>query len=464
MRQVAVFGAGLAGLSAAVTAAEGGAHVVVYEKSSVVGGAALLSAGLIWTVTDPREAPDGNPLLQELVIDRIGADRQWLSGQGVRFRTPDARPELAHGGWGAVTGEPAISGVGRQIEPEQAVDALRRRLTELGGVIRLEWAVDGLRTRGNRVVGATVATGDGDLIGVDADAVVLATGGFQGNPELLDRYVAPAANLYLRSHGWSTGDGLLAAMAVGAGVTGAMGAFYGHAMIAPPGRFRPLEFGEVTQGYGQGAVALDLTGRRFTDESEGTGEEVLCQRLARRPEGRGWYVLDGALASMARTPGKAVTGVVVERARTHHGTVIVADTLPELAAALGPRALDTLEDHNRICDGRGGIPGRARFRFPLRQPPFYAVAVKASITMTLGGLMVDDEMRVLRRSASSSPIAQSATERRDVRQVPIHGLYAAGADIGDVTRGGYLGGLATALTTGRVAGLGCAGERTDRLP
>ncbi|MDG4834340.1 FAD-dependent oxidoreductase [Solwaraspora sp. WMMD1047] len=470
MRRVAVFGAGLAGLTAAVTAAEAGAEVTVFEKSAVVGGALLLSGGLIWSVADldaaQAAAPEGNPLLQQLVVERLAADRSWLAGLGVRFTTPAASPELAHGGWSAVTGEPGIEGLGQQVEPSQAVDALRRRLDELGGTLRLECGLDSLRTAKGRVVGARVATAAGELFDLDADVVVLATGGFQGNPELLDRYVAPAAHLYLRTHGWSTGDGLLAATAAGAAVSGGMDTFYGHAMIAPPGRFRPRDFGEVTQGYGQGAVALDLTGRRFTDESAGTGEEQLCQRLARRPEGRGFYLLDQGIAGLARTPGKAVTGVVLDRARSYGGSVLVADSIAALTDALAavgvPAAAtrQTLAEYDRLCAGQPaapGSPGRSRFRFPLRQPPFYAVAVKASITMTLGGLLVDDELRVLRRAASSSPIAQSVTELADIRQVPIGGLLAAGADVGDISRGGYLGGLATALTTGRVAGLGCAG-------
>lgn len=464
-RRVAVFGAGLAGLSAAITAAGGGAAVTLYEKSATVGGAGLLSGGLIWTFADLGAAyaaiPDGDPLLQQVVVETTAAGRAWLAGLGVRFTTADARPDLAHGGWSAVTGEPGIAGVGQQIEPEQAFAVLRERFVALGGVVRLESAVDSLRTDGHRVTGARVVTADGRLSDVDADAVVLATGGFAGNPELLARYVVPPGRLYLRSHAWSTGDGFLAATAAGAAATGGLDTFYGHAMTAPPARFRPGEFGEVTQGYGQGAVALNLAGRRFADESEGTGEEVLNQRLARQPEGRGFYLIDHALAATARTPGKAVTGVVLDRTRARGGTVLTADTLDGLAHALesfgAPVAATaaTLDGYDRVCAGEPGWPGRCRFRFPLRQPPFYAVPVKASVTMTLGGLAVDDEMRVLRRSPTSSPLAQSVTEASEVRQMPLPGLFAAGADVGDVSRFGYLGGLATALTTGRVAGRSC---------
>jgi succinate dehydrogenase/fumarate reductase flavoprotein subunit len=465
---VAVFGAGLAGLSAAITALEAGARVTLGEKGPAPGGSTLLSGGLVWTFADLTELtaaiPDGNPLLQQLVFDEIGASRQWLAGLGVRFTTQEPDPELAHAGWAGVTGEPGINGLGQQLEPAQAIEALTGRFEQLGGTLRLETSLDELVVADGAVAGARVISADGQPDEVRADAVVLATGGFQGNPELLTSYITSPDHLYLRSNPWSTGDGLLAATAVGAGVTAGLDTFYGHALIAPPGRFTMTSFGDVTQGYGQGAVAVNERGERFADESEGTGEEVLNQRLARQPGGRGWYLIDEDVATLARHPGKPVTRVVLDRARSHGGPVVVADSLPELAGQLGetfgvpPQVLlNTIEAYNAICADPAAArqlsqPPRTRFRFPLRRPPFYAVAVKASITATMGGLAVDDRMRVLRRSASSSAIAQSITDLRDYREVAVPGLLAAGGDVGNISRFSYLGGLATALVTGRTAG------------
>ncbi|MGY1806992.1 FAD-dependent oxidoreductase [Blastococcus sp. SYSU D00669] len=467
-RTVVVFGAGLAGLTAGVTALQAGAYVVLCEKSGAIGGSTALSGGLIWTFADLAElhaaVPDGDPVLQELVFDGTPAARRWLGEQGVRFTTAEPSAELAHGGWADVSGESGIRGLGQLVEPAQALAALQERFTALGGVLRTETALDSLvQDDAGRVVGARVATADGATAVLRADAVVLATGGFQGNPELLTRYVAGADHLYLRANPWSTGDAFLAATAVGAAASPGLDTFYGHAMTAPPARFRQIEFGEVTQGYGQGSIAIDLRGRRFADESEGTGEEVLNQRLARRPEGRGFYLFDDDVAGRARTAGKSVTRVVVDRARAHGGHVVVADSWDELADGLAtcgvPAAAvrQTLEEYDQLCAGDSGTagphtPGRSRFRFPLRRPPFYAVSVKASITATMGGLAVDDAMRVLRRSSSSSPLAQSVTDPADVRLSPVPGLFAAGGDVGNVSRLSYIGGLATALTTGRVAG------------
>jgi succinate dehydrogenase/fumarate reductase flavoprotein subunit len=471
-KRVAVFGGGLAGFSAAIRAREAGAEVILYEKGAAPGGSTLLSGGLIWTFAELDELtaaiPDGNPVLQQVVFDQIAAARRWLGGLGVRFTTPDPDPELAHAGWAGVTGEPGISGLGQQIEPPQAIEALTRRLQEMGGTLRVEASLDELTTANGGVTGARVTLADGRAEQVRADAVVLATGGFQGNPELLTRYIVSPDHLYLRSNPWSTGDGLLAAMAAGAGVSAGLDTFYGHALIAPPGRFTMTRFGDVTQGYGQGAVALNRRGERFADESEGTGEEVLNQRLARQPGGLGWYLIDEDVATLARHSGKPVTRVVIDRARSHGGPVVVAGSLDELSHQLGsafgipPRGLlDTVAGYNAICADPAaarelGQPPRTRFRFPVRRPPFYAVAVKASITATMGGLAVDDRMRVLRRSASSSAIAQSITDLRDYREVAVPGLFAAGGDVGNISRFSYLGGLATALVTGRLAGQSAA--------
>ena len=472
-RRVLVFGAGLGGLTAALTAVESGAQVILFEKASVAGGSTVLSGGLIWTFADQAEMertiPDGNPILQDVVFSTVDAGRRWLADLGVRFTTAEANADCAHAGWATMTGEPGIQGLGQQMEPPQLIDVLMTRFRDGGGTLRFECALDSLLTDCGRVVGAMVTSADGRVEPVSANAVVLATGGFQGNPELLRRYVLDSpANVYLRSNSWSTGDAMLAAIAIGAGVSAGLDSFYGHAMAAPPATFRPIGFGEVTQGYGQAAVALNLLGRRFTDESLGTGEEVLNQRLARQPEGRGFYVIDQALARTARDPGKPVTQVVVDRARSRGGNVIVAGSVVELAERLGsfgvPSAVaaESLTEYDRVCaaggasSGTRGDPGRERFRFRLSEPPFYAVEVKASITSTFGGLAVDDEMQVLRRSGSSSLIAQSVSDLRDHREVPVLGLYAVGGDVGNVSGVNYLGGLATALTTGRVAGRNAA--------
>jgi succinate dehydrogenase/fumarate reductase flavoprotein subunit len=453
--RVIVCGGGMAGMTAAVSALQAGADVVLLEKAPEIGGSAAISGGLVWTFTDlddlHRSVPMGNAVLQRLVHKNIDDARAWLASQGAVLGPEE--PMLGHGR-------------GRAIDPPQALSALQDRFLELGGTLLCETALEGLRTRDGRVVGVRAARADGSTVALDSDAVVLATGGFQGNPELLKRYLVDSTdNVYLRANPFSTGDALLAATDVGAAVTSGLDRFYGHAMAAPPTRFGTLNFTDVSQYHGCLSVALNLRGERFADESGGTGEEYLNQHLARQPEGRGFYIADQRVADMDAIPNFVRTRAILERAEARGAPMVVADTLEDLAIGLGDhgmppsRVLATLQEFNAACEAgttRLLSPPRVGRVNPLRHPPFVAVGVKAAITFTMGGLAVDERTRVLRRSATSSLIAQSITELQHYREVPIPGLFAAGCDVGNIHHEGYLGGLATGLTTGRAAGMAAA--------
>jgi hypothetical protein len=126
-------------------------------------------------------------------------------------------------------------------------------------------------------------------------------------------------------------------------------------------------------------------------------------------------------------------------------------TLDELAAAIGAwgfsplGALATLRDYNAaIAAGTAAdLPvARRGNRIGVITPPFRAMAVRAGITFTLGGIDTDAEMRVLDRDGA-----------------PIAGLFAAGADAGGTYQGGYMGGLVLGLVHGRIAGAGAAAGR-----
>ena len=93
----------------------------------------------------------------------------------------------------------------------------------------------------------------------------------------------------------------------------------------------------------------------------------------------------------------------------------------------------------------------------MTRAPFTAALVRSAITFTCGGLAVDLDMRVLRRCASVSllPLVKAPAEELQVE--PVAGLFAAGCDVGGVSGAAYMGGLAQALVTGRVAGTQAAG-------
>lgn len=448
--QVIICGGGLSGLVAAVTAAELGASVLVIEKGPRPGGSATLSGGLVWTPEPPAEYATndvGSTALKDIVRRSLPDAVEWLRSHGADV----SESRMDFGG-----------GTGYTIDPKQVIRRLAAVLEGLGGRIRVGVALSELLEDAGRVTGVLCHDGSGDAEKVPADAVVLCTGGFQANPSLVSRYIGvPPENVYLRANPWSTGDGMAAAEGVGGALTASLDGFYGHAMIAPPGSFTQDYFADVSQYQGSVCVAINLGGRRFADESLAVGEEGLNQRLARQPGGIGAYICDDRVGQMMINGGRRKVSAIFERARAFGGSVVEAETLEELAEGLHAygfhrqNLLATIRDFNAACMSDGELdlaPPRTRSREPVVESPFRAVVVKAAITFSVGGLAVDEQMRVLRRSMSSSPMAEFITEVDEFRQSPIPGLLAAGCDVGGIHHGYYLGGLATALTTGRVAG------------
>lgn len=452
---VVVVGGGMSGLCASIAALEEGATVITLEKGTRFGGSMLLSQGFIWNFLDTRRlkrvVPDGDESLQELIIEEADAARRWLESQGVQLG-----PEVGFMG----------SARGRTAQPPQLTDALVKRVRQLGGYLCLDTPMLALRGDEGHVRGVRIATNGGQRM-VRSNAVVLASGGFQGNAELLSRYVTRNADkLYLRANPWSTGDGLLAAQALGAANTPYMNTFYGHTLVAPPARISPFQFLEATQRYGSSAVALNLSGNRFTDESGGSGEEWLNQEIAQQEQATAAYIIDSVIAEIPPLSLEfPLTRVVVERAGGLGGPVVEADTLEELCLRMADwgmpyqRSLETLLDYNAaISSGSELFPSRVSNRLALKHPVFTAVLVRAGITFTCGGLLVDTDMRVLsrQRSCSALPLAIGLTD--EFIWGYIDGLYAAGSDVGGISNSGYVGGLLPALVTGRKAGTKAATE------
>jgi fumarate reductase flavoprotein subunit len=303
-----VAGAGMAGLVAAAEAASRGARVLVYEKGDRPGGSMLLSSGVVWRHRDledfRRECPGGDPVLQRLLHARLDVDLRWLEELGATV----VRRE---------TGNPATVGV------RFDTHALTAALVRHGGELRLG---EPLRELPDRA------------------PVVLATGGFQADRELVRRYVTPEADhLLVRATPWSRGDGLRLGLGAGGVATAGLDEFYGRAMPAPPARVGPEGFVELAQLYASHAVVESPTGERYAAR---TWSEIdVVQWLARQPGATGTFRLE---RDALETPVRERTiGEMVE-------------------AAEGAGA--------HVRRESGGV----------------TVPVVAGITTTLGGLRVDD--------------------------------------------------------------------------
>ena len=435
---IIVAGGGLAGLVAALRATELGARVTLFEKGDRLGGSFIYSSGYVWSYKDlhtfRQEAPGGDSTLQRLILEGLEPGLEWLEDRGVPALTRE-------------TGNPLT--IGARLDSEQTVAALADRVAASGGQVILGTALECLaRDPGGRIAGVHAVSG-GERRVEGARSVILASGGFAGDPELVGRYVIQGpGRMRLRAHPWSTGDGFLAALQAGALTSAGLDEFYGRNLPAPPADFSPEEFVEVSQLYGRFAVVVNRNGERYADEAADWSETALARATARQPGLRAWYVLD-AVGLRQRVRDRTVRGML-EAARRVGGTVLRAESLEELAVRLaergvsGTNVLGTLGEYNAaVAGGRGGelSPPRSDPATPVHAPPFVAVEVAPAITHTIGGLAVDEGCRVLRR-----------TDGR-----PLPGLYAAGVEVGGVSVGGYTSGLAAALVFGRIAAASAVG-------
>jgi succinate dehydrogenase/fumarate reductase flavoprotein subunit len=428
--RVVIAGGGLAGLTAALRAAELGARVTLLEKGDKPGGSFVYSSGYIWSYVDlptfRREAPGGDAILQRLILERLESCLTWLEDEGGPLLSRE-------------TGNPLTFGA--RFDPAQTVSALVDRLEASGGELLTDNAFEALVDDDAGRVTGVLARSAGGLRDYDAGAVILASGGFAGDPELVGRHIIGGpGRMRVRAHPRSTGDGFRAALRKGALASAGLDEFYGRNLPAPPAKFTPEQFVEVSQLYGRYAVAINGRGERYADEGADWSETALTRATAHQPGLYAWYVLDAA-GLEGRVRERSVQEMV-ETARRTGGTVLAAASLEELADELEERGvprntfLRSIEQYNAAIDaGQEPTPPRTGKSQPFRSAPFVAVKVAPTITHTVGGLAVDAGCRVLRKEDEGA----------------IPGLYAAGVEVGGVSAGGYTSGLASALVFGRTA-------------
>jgi fumarate reductase flavoprotein subunit len=448
---VVVLGAGPAGMAAVAAAAGAGAEVVAVEPQDQIGGNAVWSTGYMAFVGSAMQqdlgiVDDVDTFVRDSrhMVDLAGADFGvvWDEELVRLFARESAETyrDLVDRGvrFSRFIRRPAQHSIDRMAAVEDSwmfqraflPDFARPEVTTLFATTAQRLLTDGA----GRVTGVVVRGADGGTEDIEArHGVVLATGGYQSNPLLRQRYQPEhlATGPYL---GIDTcrGDGHLMGQAVGGD-------------LVNMGFVPPLIM--VSSSLVEDAIAVNSAGRRFHDEA-GPYEERVAHLFAQ--EGRqGWYVFDQVVASekaelIAQMPAAALT----------------ADSLAELADAIGVPAdalADTVETWNAFLgtdldkDPETGKvvlpPGRRR----LGTAPFTAVPMVVGVNFCSGGFRVTQSMQVL-----------------DVFGAPVPGLYAAGDCVGGLNAAADLGGIriSGALTLGRVAGAAAASgtSSTDLRP
>jgi succinate dehydrogenase/fumarate reductase flavoprotein subunit len=290
---------------------------------------------------------------------------------------------------------------GFRVECPEGDPALQRPIVE-----RLDEGIAWLESLGARVVAR--ATGNPRTVGMRfdprslRDALVRAAGEVELGQPVRETEgplvlatggfpvrLAGERGLLLRANRWSEGDALDLARGRGAATAGDLEEFYGRAMPAALGEVREEDFVRLAQLYGRFATVTSEDGKQVFEGPPDWSETDLVQVIARWPRGRAWYVVEPA-AQRQKVRAQTVAQMI-EAARAAGATI-------------------------------------------RREGDRVSVLVRASVTQTLGGLAIDERARVLAEDGS-----------------PVQGLYAAGADVGGISNGGWSSGLAAALVFGRIA-------------
>ena len=421
----------MAGLTAAAAAARAGASVIVAERDRALGGSAQL-AGFVWTAPSEQVMREVNPgglsALGNKLVDEFDAGVDWIRSLGVECA--DAVTVLRYGR-------------GHQFDTSTYFSACSAAVRAAGGEVLRETSAVALLINAETVTGARLRLADGTEREVTARHTLLATGGFQADPELRAQHIHPnAEHIQLRSNPHSDGTGLRLGTDAGAafGLTDA--GFYGHLIPFGVTLDDPALFVDVSLYYSEHSLLFDLDGERFVDET--VGDHLTTMALLRRRDARGLLVGD-AVTYRDWISGSYVAGIPgidkFERCMRRGARGAVVDSLEDFEymppewGYPGAAIRQGIEEFNRaMTGGETTDPARVYDRRPLDTPPYYVVDAVPAITFTMGGLLIDGDTRVL-----------------DAQGQPIPGLLCAGSDAGGLYREAYAGGIAPALVFGLAA-------------
>jgi tricarballylate dehydrogenase len=443
---VLVIGDGIAGCLAALAARKQRANVMIVEKSQagVAHGNTAFCGGALRRVSgeypaekyfaDIMKVSEGqaDTDLTSITIRNSRRAKANLSGLGIRWTAPTSNPGRAD----------SVVGKGVALAP-----ALRKAVRKAKIPIRYQTRVTNISLSNGCVAGVKARTTTGTKT-IPCKAVVISTGGFQGNRKLVTRHIGKGAHrLVLRGYKENTGDGHQMATRLGARLIGMEGyhggiIHYGYKKFPRIGEKKGMR---SVKKYEPG-ILVNRLGDRFVDEGEDTADKT--------------YAKFGRIIALTQ-PGGIAYLIFDSQAKNHIDPMyegpekgpIEARTIDELAKKLSisPAKLrNTVETFNgAVADGTNTklTPAKTHFAQRIDQAPFYAYVVTGGMTFTFGGIKISPRAEVLSNTAV------------------IPGAYAAGEVTGGFFYNNYPAGssLTRCAVFGEIAGKNAADFARKRI-
>ena len=434
---IVIVGAGGAGLAAAVEAHEQGAdNILVLEKMSFAGGSTTMAFGGFNCTNSRFMDEQGKEETPVMLVDKIvknGAGFADVDMAGIiAMETPKVIEWLDGFGseWGKIRYADLHCPTDGTIPGVELVKVLKEQAEKNGIEIRYNSpAVDLIADESGRVSGVQVKDASGEYT-IDAQAVILATGGFESNPEMIAKYDNPGlAHIHLApSHG-NMGDGIVMAEKLGAELRN-MDLIQLSCAVAPFSIQMQLPI------KNNGVVFINKEGKRFTNEySEASSDRRITEDILKQTDAECFGVYNETIYQTFMAIDEKdffdeyrMTGI------DNSGTVIKADMLEELAEKLGVDQETFLATMNGLKTDNIGNEEVVKLADTYKSGPYYAVTLTPGVMDTLGGVLADTTGRVINKEGK-----------------PIKGLYAAGEVIGNVQGAYYSVGLGEAVVFGRVS-------------
>lgn len=456
---IVVIGAGCGGTAAGVAAVEKGAKVIMLEKQGITGGTCKFSEGIMavesnmqrdWNYGLTKDQAfqmimryghwRGNGRVVRTFVEKTASTIDWMQGNGVKFEKLFSNYPDGLYTWHIYEGR----GAGWLAKYQE-------KFAAKGGKLMLNTpATELIQGKDGVVRGVIAKDKDGNKLTINSKAVIIASGGFGANKEMMQKYMRFPGVDGLAQTG-KTGDGIQMAWKAGADQDG----------TEVQASYRPGPKGvgttnQVAASAKQPHLWLNPDGDRFVDETVML-EWPFAGNALERNGGKMWVVYDQDTLDYMKNQGIDLgVGVMVPvstkltkfdeewGAAEAAGWAKRAGSLDELAQKTGMKAdvlKKNVEEYNGYADVRHDalFAKNAKYVRPVRKAPFYAIQLVATSLGTLGGIKIDDKWEVVRPDGT-----------------PIKGLYAAGNDAGGMYGDSYdllMAGstIAWAVNGGRIA-------------